>query len=185
MLASSRVIGKRVTPLTATNSSTTAVPQYWYCSMYEYICRLTERRGQHSTIPLHTAENQYVPIRVSTKRSMYVHAFCVPFVFVEHEALGICKSPQMLDHLLYNICRSFRSMLFREPSYPAEPMYRYTATALQQWYVRVCTLSLNREHSIAHSAVAQPPVHKAANNQVRADQSTYQKISHLRQISST
>ena len=48
-----------------------------------------------------------------------------------------------------------------------------TARSSMYVYIRVW-MSLNREHSKAQHSTAQSPLHKAAN-QVRADQSTYQK----------
>ena len=73
-------------------------------------------KAQHSTAaqsPLHKAANQ-VPVNQSThQRNMYVHVRCVPFVFLEHGALGMMASrlfaPKMLYHLLYyctSVCHS-------------------------------------------------------------------------------
>ena len=123
--------------------------------------------------PPHKAANKYVPIRVRINIIMYVHTCCVPFVF-----LGVLSSwhLQLACLHLKCICLAFQSMLLHERAQRAEPLYRYTAAAVQQLCVRVCMLSLNREHSKAqHSTIAQSPLHKAAYNQVRAGQSTYQK----------
>ena len=53
----------------------------------------------------------------------------------------------------------------------------FNGRAVQQSYVRVCTLlPFNREHCKApRSTVAQSPLPKAANNQVSANPSMYQK----------
>ena len=66
----------------------TAVPQY------VRVCMSLNR--EHSKAqrnpPCTRQQTKYVPIRVRIK-SMYVHACCVPFVFLEHGSLGIGKSP--------------------------------------------------------------------------------------------
>ena len=51
---------------------------------------------------------------------------------------------------------------------------QYSSINSIQVCVRVCMLSLNCEHSKAQHGTARSPLHNAAN-QVRADQSTYQK----------
>ena len=91
---------------------------------------------------------------------MYVHTCCVPFVF-----LGVLSSwhLQLACLHLKCICLAFQSMLLHERAQRAEPLYRYTAAAVQQLCVRVCMLSLNREHSKAQHGTAQSPLHKAAN----------------------
>ena len=71
------------------------VQQSWYVRVYVYVVEpLAQQSAPQQRNPLCTKQQtKYVPIRVRIKISMYVHAFCVPFVFLEHGALGICKSP--------------------------------------------------------------------------------------------
>ena len=75
----------------------------------EYLQQYREHSvTRHSTAqrnhPRTKQQPNYVPIRVLIKRSMYVHACGVPFVFLEHGPLGIAPhlfAPKMLDHLLH------------------------------------------------------------------------------------
>ena len=62
--------------------------------MFLIIYSSTTRIAQHSTAqsPCTKQQTKYVPIRVH-KKSMYVHACGVQVVFLEHGALGFCKSP--------------------------------------------------------------------------------------------
>ena len=74
------------------------VPVYSGSSMYEYVVVEYQNRehskAQQSTARshLHKAANQ-VRADQSTYQKKYVHGCYVRFVFLEHGALGICKSP--------------------------------------------------------------------------------------------
>ena len=80
----------------------------------------TASTAQHSAITLAQSSkpSTYVPIRVHIKRSMHVHAYGVRVVFLEHGALGVCKSPVL--HLkcwtIYYICHSVPFFLVSERS---------------------------------------------------------------------
>ena len=67
---------------------------------YKYVVEyLQQQYREYSTAqrnhPCTKQQTKYVLIRVHTKTStgMYVHAYGVRVVFLEHGALGICKSP--------------------------------------------------------------------------------------------
>ena len=62
-----------------------------YIVEQQFTAQHTTAQRYHPCIKKHT---KHVPIRGCIKRSTYVlYIHCVPFVFLEHEALGICKSP--------------------------------------------------------------------------------------------
>ena len=70
---------------------------------------------------------KYVPIRVRVKRSMYVHAGCVPIVFLEHGALVACLHLKCLTIYFTTSVLSFQSMLF-----VSERIERNRCTGIQQ-----------------------------------------------------
>ena len=73
--------------------------------MHEYVVEYLQQYREHSTAqhsiaqrgdPCTKQQTKYVPTRVHIKistPSIYVHACGVRVVFLEHGALGICKSP--------------------------------------------------------------------------------------------
>ena len=102
---------------------------------------------------------------------MCAHACCVPFLFLEHEALGIA-SRLFAPNIHLSV---IPIMLLCERAQRAEPVYRYTATAVQQQFVRVCMLSLNREHSKSqHSSSAITPAQSSKQPSTCRSEYVYQ-----------
>ena len=104
----------------------------------------THSTAQQRNPPCTKQQPKDVPIEVRIKRSMYVHACCVPLVLLEHGALGICSrlfAPKMLDHLLTtSVCHPNPFFLASERSGRNRPLRE--APCIYYWYCSTLFRSL-------------------------------------------
>ena len=166
---------------TATNSSTGVVCTSVYVVVEPRAQRST---AQHSAIPAaqsskpSTCRSEYISEEVCT----YMHAASRLFSW-SMELLAFASrlfAPKALDNLLYILHASVvpihSSLWASVAGGTAVPVYSSSSTtAYATCMIRVSMLPSNRERSKAQHSTAQSPLHKAANNQVRTDHSTYQK----------
>ena len=122
---------------------------------------------EHSVAQCNTAQyhctkqqNNYVPIGIPVNRTIRAYPYCVPFVFLEHGARGICRSPvstKTFGSSTYYVGLSFQYILNCERPWPAEPPATRSAFDVETWLLRscvnLCQPLTNTSHDLPRNAM--------------------------------